>query len=116
MYMEYLFHLITSPYWQCKRDDKDQSNEKKPKDKHSGKFRLKSKDGKIGRDDQTSSEEETTIVRKKSKLTTGETSQMSGKDTGTDQQQMDNDLAERDAFVARLLEKEEMRTKKEQVF
>jgi hypothetical protein len=41
---------------------------------------------------------------------------MSGKDTGTDQQQMDNDLAERDAFVARLLEKEEMRTKKEQVF
>jgi hypothetical protein len=28
---------------------------------------------------------------------------------------MDNDLAERDAFVARLLEKEEIRTRKEQV-
>lgn len=76
---------------------------------------MKSKDGKIGRDDHTSSEEETTIVRKKSKLNMSETSQISGKENVTDQQQMDDDLAERDAFVARLLEKEEMRTKKEQV-
>ena len=45
----------------------------------------------------------------------GATSQISGKGNETDQQQMDNDLAERDAFVARLLEKEEIRTRKEQV-
>eukprot|EP01035_Chromulina_nebulosa_P035055 gene35055-47101_t len=103
-----------------KKDDIERSkegNEKKPKDKLNGKFRVKSNDGKLGRDDHASSEEETTVIRKKSKLTgyeVGATSQNSGKDNDTDQQQMDNDLAERDAFVARLLEKEENRTRKEQ--
>ena len=101
-----------------KKASKKDSNSDIAKDKHShGKFRSKGKDSKRTGD---SSEEETTVVKKKSRY--GQTNASADQllirngETGdigdAQKKQMDEDLEERDAFVARLLEKEESKTRK----
>ena len=85
------------------RDDKEKSKKSDKKDR--SKYRNK------GRGD--SSEEETTIIRKKShrSMAPAATNEKEGGEVVDAER--DEDIAERDAFVARLLEKEDMKTKKE---
>jgi len=94
------------------KSSKKKRNRSEEKPRKSEKSEKSSK-GKIRTKRSDSSEDETTIIRRKPRTETAIDNSLPTDDTAAERQR-EIDLAERDAFVNRLMEKDESRTKKQE--
>lgn len=101
----------TNNYDNMKSNKKEKKRQRPDSRKHESKRKNSNKERHTRKRNDESSEEETTIIRRRDNYS------YNNDDTNVDdkdvkKEEIDQDIAERDAFVARLLEKEEQRTKK----